>query len=144
MSATDAAEAVAPADRWPRVKQLRNEGRLADAIAMLDGLCREQPREQRFAVCMAEMLLQTGRPADAAPHLQRVRDLDPQDPVQLEHLMRLEARQELLSLNAAGDYQGVIAAYHRRVRETPGIMRRIEEWTPIVNGAGEALYQANG
>jgi hypothetical protein len=144
MSATDAAEALAPADRWPRVKQLRKEGRLADAMAILDGLCREQPREQRFAVCMAEMLLQTDRPADAAPHLRRVRDLDPQDPAQLELLTRLEARQELLSLNAAGDYEGVIAAYHRRVRETPSVMRRIEEWTPIVNGAGEALYQANG
>ncbi|HEY5409563.1 MAG TPA: hypothetical protein VIJ94_02440, partial [Caulobacteraceae bacterium] len=132
------------AEIWASAKQLRNAGRPADAISLLEILCARHPGEFRYALSMAEMLVGESRLEDAAPFLARARQIGAPDPKTAEILDRLSLRHGLLRLEQAGNYQDVLCAYHDAVRQTPSTVRKIEEWSPIVNRAGEALWRQAG
>ncbi len=129
---------------WAEVKQRRNAGEADQAIALLEQLCAVQPNDPRFLLCMAELLMQQGRLDGAAGFLERARSVGSSDAQQLELLERLELRRTFLSLEAKGDHAGLISAYHQVVREKPDAVRRTEEWIPLVNRAGEAIWRQNG
>ena len=136
--------ALDPQQTWQAVKQRRNEGRTLEALELVQELSCRFPSDFRFQLAAAELLVQGGRHDEAGPHLERARKIGAPDVKASEVLERLDLRRRMQVLLAEGRPGEVIALYHRAVRENPSLMRKIEDWLPIVNGAGQALFQANG
>ncbi len=141
---TELATTPNASELWAQVKQLRNEGRPLQALRLLDSLCEANPKEFRYALCMAEILTDQGRLEAAGPFAQRARQIGATDPKSAEVLDRLALRLELLRREQAGDFAGLIGRYHEAVRTTPSTVRRIEDWAPIINRAGHAIWAKAG
>ncbi len=137
-------EANSPATIWAAVKLHRAAGEYADAVALLEQLNARFPGEFRYALSLGELLLDGGELDGAALALGRAHSVGASDARTAELLDRLLLRQELLMLERDGKAQEVIATYHRMVRSNPSLVRRIEEWSPIVNRAGQAIYREQG
>ncbi len=140
----DIATPVEPAEVWARVKQLRNSGRAVEAIPLLEVLCARHPSDFRYALCVAELLVDRGRLGDAARFLDQARRIGAPDPKTAEVLDRLGLHHTLLLLEQARRHGELIETYHRTVGRTPSTVRKIEEWSPIVNRAGQALWREAG
>ncbi|HEY5411701.1 MAG TPA: tetratricopeptide repeat protein [Caulobacteraceae bacterium] len=157
-----AAAETTKAELWAEVKRLRRERDLVATLPLLERLCADHPAETRFIVCMAEALIDAGRIDDGRALLERARSLDPADPRPGELLRKIDGqaaaaapvsaelqasraalKQELEALASGGGHEAVIATYHAAARTQPELVGDIENWAPMVNASGRALYQAN-
>jgi hypothetical protein len=161
MGATDLSSPSAQADKaglWAEVKRLRKERALPATIPLLERLCADHPGDLRFLSSLAEALIVADREAEARTWLERARALDPADPRVIELTAKADARwpsaeslaaieaprtelkARLEALAGAGRFEEVISAYHAAVRERPEVVANIEDWAPLVNSAGRAIY----
>ena len=162
MTITELARSPDAAELWAEVKRLRRERQIPATLPILERLCAEQPAELRFMVGLAEALAASGRTPEATVWLERARQLDPQDPRPAEVLAKLsgqsavaapdspelqaaraELNRTLDTLEARGEPEALIAAYHAAVRDQPAAVADIEAWAPRINAAGRALYRRN-
>jgi len=144
MTVAEAIEAdLDPQSAWQAAKQIRNEGRTLEALALVERLAARFPSEFRFQLAAGELMVMAGRLEDAAAPLERARRIGAPDPKTGEVLERLELRRRMQLLQDQGRPAEVIGLYHQAVRENASLMRKIEDWLPIVNGAGQSLFQAN-
>ena len=162
MTITELARSPDAAELWAEVKRLRRERQIPATLPILERLCAEQPAELRFMVGLAEALAASGRTPEATVWLERARQLDPQDSRPAEVLVKLsgqsavaapdspelqaaraELNRTLDTLEARGEPEALIAAYHAAVRDQPAAVADIEAWAPRINAAGRALYRRN-
>ena len=162
MSIVELAPSADASALWAEVKRLRRERQIPATLPILERLCAEQPAELRYMVGLAEALAASGRTSEAIAWLERARQLDPQDPRPAEVLAKLsgqsavaappspeieaaqaELNRTLGALEARGEPEAVIAAYHAAVRDQPAVVADIEAWAPRINAAGRALYRRN-
>jgi hypothetical protein len=155
------AQTAGKAELWAEVKRLRRERDLAATLPLLERLCADHPAETRFMICMAEALLGAGRLDASRVWLERARSLDPADPRAGELLGKIDRlsaaalppsaelmaaravlKRTLEALADGGDPEAVISTYHAAARERPEQVADIESWAPLVNAAGQAIYQA--
>jgi hypothetical protein len=144
---------------WAAVKKHRAEGTFAQTLPLLQELCARHPDEHRFVVCFAEALQLAHRQDEAKLYLQRAVALDPHDTRSAARLAQLQAaadsggpdpsdvaaaKQKLIALHEAGRDEQVVADYHALILDKRSLVTEIEDWSPIVNGAGAAVYRAHG
>jgi tetratricopeptide (TPR) repeat protein len=126
-----------------RIQFLQLKGRTDEAIAAQQGLADRFPGDFRFQYNTAEMLVGAAKAEAAGAYLERARAAGAPDEKGAELLGRLDLRRRMRMLLDEGRPDEVIRLYHQAVREDASLMRKIEDWLPIVNGAGQALFQAN-
>jgi len=146
---------------WAEVKRRRATGAFVSALPILERLVTEYAGEHRFHACYGEALMEAGRDEDAKAPLRRAIELSPEDAKSASKLASLEARsgaqtkgpmtqqatalkQTLQELMNAGEHAKAISAYHAALRAAPEVVNDIEEWAPIINRAGAAIYDADG
>jgi len=78
------------AERYGRAIALYRDGRFAPALSAMDGLLGAEPDNPYFHELKGQMLLETGRAAEARPHYQRAVDLAPNEPLLLTSLAQTE------------------------------------------------------